>query len=192
MKSLHAKREIQNAAEFINRMENSKNFDEYEQNWRNFLTALEKVWNLAEREGQSVSSKFQPWQGSYKNKRRIDPLLKYLKNARDADMHSIQEIVQTQEAAMTISTGGTSGNVHIERLEISGGKITTGKTSQPLIIRFIPSNLIVLPVINNGQAVPTPDYHIGQRVLDNTNPIKLAKVGLKYYEDFVNEMEQKF
>lgn len=72
----------------------AENFEVFEEEWRHFLNCIEKVWDKVERSCQHVKNSFQPWQGKYANLRRKDMLLRYLKQARDADNHSIQEVAE--------------------------------------------------------------------------------------------------
>ena len=92
-----SEKELKKAKMSLEKMKKIKSKDdknlliEFESNWIDFLINLEKIWKKSELECKHFST-FQPWQGKYKNERRKDPLLKYLKNARDADQHSIQPI----------------------------------------------------------------------------------------------------
>ena len=56
--------------------------------WNNFLIHLNLCWIKAERGFQDVKNKFGPFQGKYKEIIKSDPLLIYLRQARNAVEHS--------------------------------------------------------------------------------------------------------
>ncbi len=66
-------------------------FETLEDEWRIYLNAIEKSWVKVARVCSHVSTKFQPSQGFYTKQRKKDPLLKYLKHARNSDQHSISK-----------------------------------------------------------------------------------------------------
>ncbi|WP_146009766.1 hypothetical protein [Janthinobacterium sp. ROICE36] len=92
----HPRAELAAASRAIVSMQNAKTMDEFESDWRGFLNCLEKIWQKVERSCQPMRNKFEPWQGTYHGLRKKDMLLRYLKQARDADNHSIQDVAKIQ------------------------------------------------------------------------------------------------
>ena len=92
----HPRRELAAAAKAIAGMRVAKSLDEFELEWRAYLNCIEKVWQKIENSCQHVKLTFQPWQGKFHRLRKKDMLLRYLKQARDADNHSIQDITKLQ------------------------------------------------------------------------------------------------
>ena len=192
MKLNFSRLELEKSKKNFEAMKSSKNLDEYEENWRDFVTNLEKVWIKSERECLEFKNKFQPWQGKFKNERRIDPLLKYVKNARDVDTHSIQEIVEKQKGYTTVNPIDNNKPLQIKNLLIANGEISFDESSQPLIMEQHTAKIVVIPFTNQGTVYLPPEFHRGQRLQDKTNPIEIAQLAINYYENYLNEIENKF
>jgi hypothetical protein len=188
----HPKSELRSAERAITRMKESKNFSEFENAWKDFLTTLEKVWIKTERVCQEVRNKFQPWQGYYKKIRRKDLLLRYLKHARNADHHTIQEGIKHTPGRTTFNPA--HGNSwHIDKLVITNGKVTEYSGDKPMRVEHYPSKIELLKVEDSGNWYKPPKKHNGERIpLKNRNPISISELGLKFYEGFVKECEDEF
>lgn len=192
MKLNFSRIELEKSKKNFEAMKNSKTLDEYEENWRNFVTNLEKVWIKAERECIEFKNKFQPWQGKFTRERRIDPLLKYVKNARDVETHSIQEIVEKQKGYTTINPLDKNKPLEIKNLIIANGKMSFTESSQPLIVEQHSAKIMAIPFTNQGTVYLPPEFHRGQRLQDKSNPLEIAELAIKYYENYLDEIENKF
>jgi hypothetical protein len=98
----HPRAELRAASRAIEDMRTASSMEEFEAEWRQFLACLEKVWTKVERSCQKVRYKFEPWQGTYHRLRKKDMLLRYLKQARDADNHSIQDFTKITPGSRNI------------------------------------------------------------------------------------------
>lgn len=192
MKLNFSRIELDKSKKNFEAMKSSKTLDEYEENWRNFVTNLEKIWIKSERECLEFKNKFQPWQGKFKNERRIDPLLKYVKNARDVETHSIQEIVEKKDGYTTVNPLDRNKPLEIKNLLIADGKISFSESSQPLIVKHHSAKIIAIPFRNQGVVYLPPEFHRGRRLLDKSNPIEIAQLAINYYENYLSEIESKF
>ena len=192
MKLNQSRVEIQKAENSFQSMKDSKTLHEFETHWRDFIINIEKAWIKSERECQDFKNKFQPWQGNYVKSRRIDPLLKYMKNARDADMHSIQEIVEKINGSSSINPLNKKIGLHIDKLVIKNGKIVEYEGSQPLIIENKPAKIEAIPFVNQGTTYFPPTYHKGKSLKNPKNPIEIGGLALEFYSNYLNEIEKKF
>jgi hypothetical protein len=61
----YAKRELIVAQRAIERMREAKSVEDLEDEWKTYLSAIEKYWIKVERACQHVRNRFQPWQGKY-------------------------------------------------------------------------------------------------------------------------------
>ncbi len=151
---------------------------EFESNWIDFLINLEKIWKKSELECKHFST-FQPWQGKYTSERRKDPLLKYLKNARDADQHSIQSITIEKDYEIEIispSEGSTfieGENIEI-KVDIKNPRIEP-ETFKNFDVLYAP-----------------PLEHLGEKLINPNDPIEIAELGIRYYEEYLNSIRAKF
>ncbi|MFD0976764.1 hypothetical protein [Salinimicrobium gaetbulicola] len=190
MKLKQSRDELERAKQTVEKIKNSDSLDEYEELWKDFLHYLEKTWIKAERECQGFKNKFMPWQGKFKNLRRKDPLLKYLKNARDADVHSIQEITKKGKSSVTGNFVNPSGG-YIEKMVIKNGVIEEYK-GDPIIFEFSPGFVKAISFFNNNLLYDIPNYHRGEKVKNPDNPTELAELGIKFYADYLDKIEKEF
>jgi len=170
-------------------MKSAKSFEVFEEEWRDFLNCLEKVWTKAERSCQHVRSTFQPWQGKYTALRRKDMLLRYLKQARDADNHSIQEVAELKPGHKTMNFVNPKGG-YIKHMEIRGGNIVHYE-GDPMIVVDHPPTVEAIRVQNSGNWYNPPTTHLGRKITSR-HPVVLAELGLNFYETFVANAEKKF
>lgn len=187
----HAKRELVAAEKAIERMSQSKSLEDLEDEWKNYLNAIEKNWVKTERACQHIRNKFEPWQGQFTRERKKDPLLKYIKHARNSDQHTIHECMEKKDASNSMYVEGGPGVTHIERLEIKDGKLVEYRGNKPLIIENLPNRIELLRVKDGSKWYNPPKSH-KQVKLHWSAPIDVAVLGLEFYRDFVKQTEEKF
>lgn len=182
------KNELAQARAAVDAMRSSKSLDEFEENWKEFLRRLERAWNKACAHF-GKSPKWNGWKGKHEALRKSDPLLSYLINARGADEHTVNEIVERKPGGIGINPA--EGNtLYIERMEINRGNISI-KSPQRLKIEFLPAKTLLLPVVNRGRTYAVPTSHLGKAV-DPTNVISVAERGVEFYERLLSEAETFF
>ncbi|MFG0887561.1 hypothetical protein [Vibrio sp. CJQ_6] len=187
-----AQRELESAERAIVRMKESSTLEEFEDEWRIFLGAIEKCWVKAERVCQPIRNKFEPWQGRYKKLRKSDPLLKYLYHARHSDQHSVQEMIEPKSAQQFMTIGGKGDYVHIEHFSIDGsGRISSYQGSHPIVYHFLPERVELLRVLSSKKWYDPPRQHLGIE-LPWSAPIEVASLGLAFYQDFIKSIELEF
>jgi hypothetical protein len=185
-----AREELEKAKRKLEDMKSSKSLEDFEENWKSILDCLEKCWIKAERECQGHKNKFEPWQGTYKHLRRNDPLLSYLKQARDTDNHSIQPIVEKVAGKATVKFENSKGGV-IEKLKISNGVITD-YSGDPIIVEFHPGRVEAKAVTNSGKSFNPPHYHRGSQLKNPKDPIEIAKLGIAFYQNYLDQIDADF
>ncbi len=181
--------ELQKAMDAINKMESSQNLDDFEESWKQYLGRIERVFNKATAHYMK-SPKWNAWSQKVIKLRSSDELLSYLRNARGADEHTVNEIVSRQSGGFTINPAhGT--RLHIDNLTIDGGRIVELRARQPVRIDFAPDRTMLLPVLNRGRTYKVPTSHLGGAI-SSENVIGVAKLGHKFYEEFLKSAEQYF
>jgi hypothetical protein len=171
-------------------MKQARSFGEFEDAWRDYLGALGRVWSKVERACQHIRNQFEPWQQPTTNERRTDPLLRYLHHARNADTHTIQEIVLFAPGSMTIQPT-RPGGWFIERMVIRDGQLVEYSGDQPIRQEITPPRIQLLPVTDRGVIYQTPTEHCGSP-LPSTNPVTVAAIGLTYYAGYVAKVGRTF
>lgn len=185
----HPRLELAAAEKAIKGMRNAKSSDDFETDWRSYLNSIEKLWQKVERCCQHVRGKFEPWQGIYKNLRKKDMLLRYLKQARDADNHSIQDVTKIQPGHRGYRFVNPTGG-YIKHMQIRNGEVVHYE-GDPMIMKETPPQVVAVAVKNNGEWFNPPTSHLGQRI-DTHHPLVIAELGFKFYSQYLNEVEKKF
>lgn len=72
----------------IERMASTTSFSEFEEAWQNCLGRIERAWGSAEKKIRSQKG-YQQFIKPYNRLRKKDPLLVFLKQARNAETHAI-------------------------------------------------------------------------------------------------------
>lgn len=173
------------AAEF-EAMEQAKTLDDLEAHWKEFLSHLERFWYKSQAHF-GRSPKWRNWGAKYQRERESDPLLKYLRLARGAHEHTLDDIAARKPGSIAIGPGPT-GSGTVKNLTIDKGQINAEVTSGTIAITVTPDRVATLPIKQrNGDCQP-PTTHLGKQV-DPESVVVLAKVGLAYYMTFLAATE---
>ena len=191
MKLVQARKELGNAKNALMLLQDSSSLDEYINYWNTTLYNIEKCWKKSEIECKEFKNKFEPWQGKYKRLRKKDQLLKYIKNARDADNHSIEEFIEKKPP----STKFDYANEEDKDKPITKFSLVNGVFSHegpPLKVTFLPERVECVPFINLGTKYDVPELHNGEYIKNNKNPFVLATLAIKFYESYLDAIENHF
>jgi len=162
----HASKELLAAVDFYGKLRENHlgDFAEFEVCWREFLQKIERVWNKAQA-GMHDQPGWKQFEMEIERLRKNDPLLRYLRHARNADEHSIQAVAGEWDANLRTSQVA-SGSVMLE----------WEKWDRPL-----------LPVTNRGVVYEPPREHLGQSLADKlkkgvAEPIVIGDLALHFYK----------
>ena len=171
--------ELRWANQALTQMQSAGDLNEYKKSWVDFLHYLDRARKKLVKHAHAGGS-VQKYLSEVNRLRKDDELLLYLAQARNADEHSIQEIVDKQAACLTITGGTGGGTIHRGVFEGSG-RVGNLLHDGNLEIRFHPERLEVIPISNWGVIYPAPESPLGG-LLKTRIPHELAKIALKYYE----------
>lgn len=182
--------ELSKAKEAISEMDGAKSLADFEEAWKKYLFRLERCFNKGQAHFKK-NPKWDAWWGTYKRARSTDQLLSYLKNARGAEEHSIEEIVERIPDSATINPAN-GRSLFINHLSTDAfGRINSISSPQPLSIVFHPARVTLLPVVNRGVKYPIPTIHLGEEV-DPSDVSAIAKKGHAFYSGFLSAAEDYF
>lgn len=184
----HSEKELRQAEAAVRQMRQARNAGEFEGAWKEYLHRVERVWNKSHRAYQDGA--YEPWRGTYAEARRTDPLLRYLKQARDADEHTVEPIITREPGGVAIGAV-TAGPVYVEEMTISDGVVRIKNAQPGLAITVVPGRWRLLPAASRGVATPPPTEHAG-RPLGGTDPVSVADMGLAYYRVFLSAARGRF
>jgi hypothetical protein len=191
------KRDLEIAAECLDRMKKLENFQEFYRHWQDFLFRIEKAWESAQRDLQRMPG-FQQWFGFYAEQERKDPLLIYLAHARDAETHSIWQTVDRPFRVLIRekygypfrlksikSTLGEDGVLSIDLQTSAEDSLLSYEAS------IVPTSPALQKFKNRGNWYNLPRTHL-ERSLPSTHPVDVAALGLAFYRAFIAEASYKF
>lgn len=174
----------------IEEMRAARDAESFEIAWRAFLNAIAKVWVKAERACQHVRNEFEPWQAPYRKARSDDPLLRHLQHAKNADQHTIQELVDVTPGSRALGPLG-GGPWHIDKLVLRGSAVVEYRGNAPMVVVDMPPRVSLLPVTDRGITYDVPAEHLGQP-LPSAHPVAVAVAGLEFYQAFMAALNSRF
>ena len=187
-KSPYPEQELARARTALDAMRVAPTLDVHEESWKEFLRRIERCWNKVVAH-YGKSPKWTGWNSKYERLRRTDELLCYLLNARGAEEHTVNEITEKKPGFVGINPA--FGNVLIiDRLTVRNGVIDI-KSPMPIKIDIQQPKVNINPVTNRGRTYPVPGTHLGVAV-DSTDLVKLAELGIVFYETAVLDAEAFF
>lgn len=186
----HSRIELARAEAALQAMEVSEDLEAFERHWQDFLHRLERVWIKCKAQYKS-SSRWQGWSGQIVGLRRNDPLLSYLKNARDADQHTLSAITARSPSELTLTAGGPQGRALIKRLTIDRDGQLAMEGDGELNVVFRPEQTRLMPVVNRGRPYPVPRSHLG-RPINPEDVLAVADAGFSFYANLLNQAEGSF
>lgn len=167
-----ASKELISAVDFYRKMIERQigDFASFDSAWREFLQKLERVWNKAQA-GVHEKPGWKTLESQFVKLRTDDPLLSYLRHARNADEHSLQQVSTDWNANLRVSDTAP-GSVRVE---------------------WDPWDRPLLPVRNRGVTYNPPREHLGQSIEDRlkkgaAEPVVLADLALHFYRNMLDRI----
>jgi hypothetical protein len=142
------------------------------EHWRGLLHRLDRFWNRFNAHfGRSPL--WNGWSSQYKKEMKADPLLQYMSKARDADHHTIDQIVAVEGGRIDVGQGGRVILKH------------TAPNTMALIhasghVVFEPSRLTLKAATTRGVTYDVPLDHLGKPIDPNNVPL-IAGLAIDYF-----------
>ncbi|WP_340676846.1 hypothetical protein [Paraglaciecola sp.] len=188
---MNSQRDLQIAATEIQKMKLTQSFDDFKESWENYLFRLERAWERAER-ALNDSPGFQQWCQPYSSLRKKDSLLQYLKQARNAEMHSICESISRRLKISIVDKSGRGLALDSISHKLENGLLTISLESPDLIFdvdaQLVPTNPELVKIKCRGNWYNPPWSHLNEKIID-IHPVYIAEMGLNFYKAFVDEAE---
>ncbi|KAF0806048.1 hypothetical protein A6D6_01866 [Alcanivorax xiamenensis] len=191
MKLLGPKKDLDIAGKAIDCMKSTTSFSEFKENWENFLFRIERSWEFTEITLKSKKG-FQQWHKPYTDLRKKDPLLLFLRQARNAEMHSVTPTVTKPLTMEVVDKSGRGFHLNSVSSRLENGTLTIDLDSPDILLdldtRIMPADPEVVRFKNRGKWYNPPWQHLRERIRD-LHPVGLAELGLVFYRAYVNEAE---
>lgn len=183
------KKDLDIAAKQIEHMKSTTSFSEFQESWENFLFRIERAWELTERT-LKTNQGFQQWHKPYTDLRKKDPLLVFLKQARNSEMHSISPTVAKPLRMSVNDKSGIGFRVNSISSRLENGTLTIDIESPDIFLdldaSLAPTDPEVVRFKNRGKWYNPPWQHLKERIRD-LHPVALAELGLTFYRAYINE-----
>lgn len=162
-------------------------FDEAHDAWTNFLVTAAGVYAKLE-QGSKGNNKSTDWFNKKKNERKIDPMLQYLHQARNADEHGFSRVARNDLAEGLNKTLKFNERVPVMVQPLTGdGKTPKGEPMEAVLAG--PSARLV-EVTNRGVTFAPPAAHLGKPLPYGLDfPDALMQAAIVYLEALIVEAE---
>ncbi|MGI4876976.1 MAG: hypothetical protein ACRYG4_05775 [Janthinobacterium lividum] len=186
-----AKSRLRNASRALAGLHAAVDDEEFVDHWTAFLTSWKGVYSVLE-QGAKNSPQSRQWFGGIKAKRKADPLLQYLFEARNDEQHGLVQSVAHTDAHRHLMR--TTREVTSMRAVYNGGGLVgmVGPDGEPCaeIVQYIPPGPELKSVKARGDVLyHPPTEHLGNDV--DASPIGVAEAALRYVAALVDEAEAR-
>jgi len=181
-----ARRELDVAHSALEKMAGAHDYNEIELQWENLLSRVERCWEKTVLE-LTPKPKFGGIRSKYEGLRKTDPLLAYLKQARNANEHSLQ-IVLRADGSRIAKLEGEGGGELVQILHIGNNvfRIIPLNDAARKGLKFYP-RCKVLQVENRGAKFPEPKTHLGQNVPNDF--LIIGELGIEFYRKALDDIQ---
>ena len=193
MAGLQVKRSINHAERILAKMERSEALDEYISHWEDFLIRLELIWEKIRKHYGNYSF-FQSTYSEFGKLQKKDPLLRYLKQARNAVTHTISEMTSSNLGlhirgkgtrpfyidGAEITVEGQTLKVDLNTVDVLFEPEVTITRDKPRLVRFK----------TRGKWYNPPVTHLGN-IIEGTKPDVVGAMGLAFVKGLYEQLEAK-
>jgi len=184
-------KDLEIAGRAIDEMRSTTSFLEFEEYWENFLFRIERAWEGTERAVRGKPG-YQQWHNPNAKLRKQDPLLTFLKQARNSAMHSVSDTVTKPLKFQVVEKSGRDFVINGISTTFENGVLTIDIDSPELFpnldAKMLPTDPKLVRIKNRGKWFNPPKEHLGNK-LKNLHPVSIAHLGLDYYSGCVEEAE---
>ena len=185
------KRDLEIAASEIEKMKQTTSFNEFQESWENFLFRIERAWELTERKLRGNNG-FEYWHKPYTELRKKDPLLIFIKQARNSEMHSISSTVSKPLKMIMRDKTGRGLTVNSISSKLESGTLTISVDTPDILpdvsVDIVPTDPELVRIKNRGKWYNPPWRHLKERIVD-LHPVSIAELGLDFYKAYIFEAE---
>ncbi|MBK6487219.1 MAG: hypothetical protein IPF98_10185 [Gemmatimonadetes bacterium] len=186
--SLAASKALAAAQQSLALLGTAQSLDEMERYWLAFVESIEKGWTKLELACPKTGSAPTNWKQKRMKQRKNDPLLLYLRHARNVDQHTLESTVTMYgpRIGLGLRPGATQGYVESFYIAPNGlpGPLIG---SSEVRVSFEPAQVRLRPVTDRGTTYAVPTSHLGIS-LSSILPQHVGPLALRYYEDALAEL----
>ena len=187
-----AEEELSRMLDAEQRLRRSRDEASSRQAWQDLLNHSQRMYNFltAALKGSAAE---RTWSRDRQDERKSDPLLQYVQQARHADEHGLQLVVEPHSTAYIMPD--RAGSARIRRVAVMNdgtiivdGEDHLGNPLDPLEI--VALNFVrIVPVVKRGVTYPVPSAHLGS-VIEHNNIAMLARHITRHTEGVISGAKQ--
>jgi hypothetical protein len=152
--------------------------------WNTFIDHLCNSFNKVENLNKNSKGEFKKIVSVAIDRQRNDPLLRYVRECRNAYQHSNQEMC-TLEMTSKIPTGEPMGLTRMAYTDADGNFFPEETTYHDMF----PATVQLKTVVNRGTPYSPPTMHLGQKLKTYRNAIEVGTIAILYYENLYKQLE---
>ena len=168
-----------------NQLAQAKTIADFDKHWRAWLRAIQRIWHKLEDAGRS-HAQFQAIKSAHRALERTDELIRYIKQARDVDEHSVRDVAGATSRT-TIRPVNQSAGIYVQRMEIRNGQLVTYQGTPIHVEQLL--TMVLLPVVNRGVVYAPPQKHLGE-IIENS-PLRVIELAMAYYGSLVDRADRE-
>jgi hypothetical protein len=187
----HAKDQLELAEQAFEKLKAADDYKSAERAWTDFIMASARLYSKLE-QGAKGYGKSDPWFGRKKHERRHDPLLRYLRHARNSAEHGIEYVV-ARIAGDQLAIGGPLKFGEQRKFLIHKLDEKKNPVGEPVEAMQEGPTIRLVRVHDTvyGDNFDPPKEHLGTRVpYSGVLPQVVGELGLVYFRQLVSEAEE--
>jgi hypothetical protein len=178
-KALEAARiEFDRAHLSVDELQNSTTYPDVQRHWVAFLAASGKIFTKLER-GSKTRPKSVAWFSKIKEQRQTDPILSYIWNARNKDMHGIEEVTHLHPGKIDVVNPTPEESVAFEKKMRAFGKPYVGLA----MLEIIYPHVRLADIRNREGFFPAPKQQNGNLIM----PAGVGLLALSIVDKMIGE-----
>jgi hypothetical protein len=181
-----AKECLRRATSEVERLRQGGTFDTLKEAWSDFLSDTQRCFTKLRAAAHAGPSK--GWYDGIENVRRTDEMLSYVRHARNADEHGIEEITNTSFGSASFGVRGFARNI-VMTSKADGTTEVSYESNDPVSIKIKPASIGLVAVRNRGATYVVPRTHLGNALVC-ISPLQVAELTLSFLQKAVGEAEQ--
>lgn len=183
-----ARRELGRADASLKALNAAKTFEEANQQWENFLAAIDRFFNKLSYAGKD-KGKVKGLIDRVKHARKTDDLLHYLMQARNVHEHTIAMLTQDSPHPLMVAVPTVENQmIAINKMVIRAGKVVEF-SGENLTFQEKKAGINVVSVKDrSGNLLRPPVSHMGAEIRD-LSPMALGELALRFYHAQLSDLE---
>jgi hypothetical protein len=182
-----AREELAEAKEAFSLFQTAPDYETANDQWRRFLGASARVFEKLKTASKSDEHS-QRWFASQQNLRFSDPLLIYIREARNSSEHGLEPYTELKKGSAQITA---KGSTHIQRITVHerGLRIVSSNPEALRVkVELAQTRLVRVYSEKLSRWFETPEEHLGTPV-DGTDPNAVASLTIAFLEDLVQQVD---